>query len=141
MAAKRRPVDMSKYPPNWKQISQSIRERAGNKCEWCGIPNHSVIHRLKLDPVSWILHETWEALADDDKARYGKASKIFMTVSHFDHDTTHNDPSNLNCLCNRCHLNHDAHHHAKNARQTRIQKRQEMLRAVGQQSFIDDVAS
>lgn len=135
---KRRAVDMSKYPANWRQISQSIRERAGNKCEWCGIPNHSSIHRLKLDPVTWILHDEWEQLGEADKALYGKVSKIFLTVSHYDHDTTHNDPSNLNALCNRCHLNHDAVYHAQNARQTRILKRKAAAVAVGQQTFLDE---
>jgi hypothetical protein len=29
------PMDYSKYPSNWKEISKRIRfDRAGNKCEW-----------------------------------------------------------------------------------------------------------
>ncbi len=29
------PMDYSRYPENWKQISLSIRERDGWKCKWC----------------------------------------------------------------------------------------------------------
>lgn len=31
------PVDLKRYPLDWKQISRKIRfERAGGKCEWPG---------------------------------------------------------------------------------------------------------
>ena len=33
------PMNRSLYPPDWPQISRAIRERAGDKCEWCGRPN------------------------------------------------------------------------------------------------------
>lgn len=129
---KRRPVDMAKYPPNWREISKSIRERAGGKCEWCGIPNYSNIHRLRLDPFQWVYHTDWLEMPFEQQGQYNKVSKIFLTVSHFDHDTTHNDPSNLNALCNRCHLKHDAYHHAANAKATRAAKREAELKAAGQ---------
>jgi hypothetical protein len=34
-----RPENKSRYPKDWKEISQRIKMRAGNKCEWCGAEN------------------------------------------------------------------------------------------------------
>ena len=40
------PLDYSEYPDKWKEISEYIRfERAGNKCETCGVPNYETIYR------------------------------------------------------------------------------------------------
>lgn len=47
-----KPENRDKYPQNWKQISEDIRfNRAKNRCEVCGIINHSVIKRM--------VGETW----------------------------------------------------------------------------------
>lgn len=48
--------------------------------------------------------------------------RIVCTVAHIDHDLSHNHESNLAFWCQRCHLTHDAHHHASNARATRAAK-------------------
>ncbi len=29
-------IDFTKYPRNWKRVSQVIRRLAGGRCEWCG---------------------------------------------------------------------------------------------------------
>ena len=45
------------YPPDWPQISLAVRERAGQKCEWCGAPNGEWILRDKkteLFQTVWI---------------------------------------------------------------------------------------
>jgi hypothetical protein len=120
------------YPANWNEISASIRARAGDKCEWCGIPNGEHIHRLKSDPAQWITHLDWKFLPSYKQALYTKVSKIVLTVSHFDHDTTNNDPGNLNALCNRCHLKHDGQYHAQNARKTRAAKKAAKIAESGQ---------
>jgi hypothetical protein len=121
------PASKSKYSPDWKAISQRIRfERAGGKCEWCGIPNRAVIQRLKSDPHIWR-----EDTADDDPAWLPK-TRITLTVAHLNHDTTDNTDDNLAALCNRCHLNHDAKFHAENARKTRQRKAQAERKASGQ---------
>lgn len=76
------PMDRTKYPKNWNEISRRIRfERAGNHCENCGAENH------QPHPVT--------------------GSKVILTVAHLDRDTTNNDDSNLKALCQRCHLNYD----------------------------------
>jgi len=85
------PIDYSKYPPNWKtEIRPRILERAGNKCEFCGDKNYSIIKKNK-----WINR---------------KKSKVILTIAHLDHDETNWDVSDdrLAALCQRCHLSYDA---------------------------------
>lgn len=37
------PMDKSRYPENWDEISQYVRfERAKGKCEWCGVEHGAV---------------------------------------------------------------------------------------------------
>ena len=82
-------VNKSRYPANWAFISADIRfNRAGNRCEKCGIQNGS---------ISPITHK-----------------KISLSVHHKDHQPENNDYSNLIALCNRCHIKEDAKHHKEN---------------------------
>lgn len=119
------PIDYKEYHPDWKAISLRIRkERAKDKCEWCGRENGSVW--VKRYP-----HSEWE---EDDDARdkevakamrdyYHQVTPIVLTVAHIDHDKTNNDDANLAALCQRCHLNHDRKQHADNRRNGRNWKR------------------
>ena len=86
----------SRYPSNWKQIRMEILDRAGNKCEFCGIENHTINER---------------------------GSKVVLTIAHLDNIPEHCEPSNLRALCQKCHLSYDAKFHAANARATREAKR------------------
>ena len=93
--------DKSLYPADWKAISHRIRfGRAKGKCEWCGAEHNA--------------YETHD----------GKLVKIILTCAHLDHDTTHNDDSNLAALCQRCHLRHDIGQHMANAAETRRNKKE-----------------
>lgn len=97
------PVDMSRYPPDWGQISLSIRERAGWRCE--GSPAYP-----------------------DCRAEYGQphpvtGSKVVLSVAHLDHTPANCDPANLRAWCQRCHLFYDLQHHIQNAARTRRRKR------------------
>lgn len=121
--------DYLKYPPNWKEISKRIRyERAKGKCEWCGAPDRTHIKRYRPNLGIW---ETCEPDFAGD-VEWTKAAYIFLTVSHYDHDTTNNDDSNLYALCNRCHLTHDGKFHAVNAARTRAEKRRKQAENAGQ---------
>lgn len=54
---------------------------------------------------------------------------VILTIAHLDHDPTNNDErTNLRALCQRCHLNLDAEHHAE----TRAAARHAELAAMGQ---------
>jgi hypothetical protein len=79
-----------RYPSNWKFISLDIRtNRAGNRCEKCGIKN------------------------GDNHPRTGK--KQTLTVAHLDHIPEHCDYSNLLALCNVCHNQYDKKHRIESA--------------------------
>lgn len=72
----------SRYPANWKAISTSIRERAGNRCEQCG--------------------------AENGQPHPQTGSRVVLTVAHLDHMPEHCDPANLRAWCQRCHNRYDA---------------------------------
>jgi len=84
------------YPENWKEISEYIRfERAGNKCEVCGLPNYAYVNK-----------HTRELCLEDEE----NAIKIVLTVAHLDHNPTNNDPNNLKAMCQKCHNSYDRKH-------------------------------
>lgn len=101
------PIDYSRYPGNWKEISLAIREAAGQRCEWCGAENG------QPHPVT--------------------GSKVVLTVAHLGIDKPDGSPGdkhdkmdvrreNLAALCNRCHLAYDHPDHLRHAAETRRQR-------------------
>jgi len=108
------PVDYSNYPPDWKTVIRPrILQRAENACEKCGRANREFIVPSRCCK---------DALFDERNfcLRCRKPrSRIVLTIAHLDHDIANNKDDNLKALCQRCHLKHDASHHAKNARRTR----------------------
>lgn len=102
-----------RYPANWRGIRAAILERAGNRCEQCGIPNH--VWRNKTTG-EWT-HDAGMAKAwrlDGDAI-----TRIVLTIAHLDHTPENCDPANLAALCQRCHLAHDAEQHRQTAYATR----------------------
>lgn len=88
-----KPENKALYPADWKQISERIRfERAGNRCESCGIENYTINER---------------------------GSKVVLTVAHLNHDPADCRDENLKAMCQKCHLSYDAELHARNAAITR----------------------
>lgn len=94
-----KPENKARYPKDWKQIADSIRLRADNKCE--GSP---------MFP---------ECKAENGKPHPVTGSKVVLTVAHLDHTPENCHPDNLKAMCQRCHLNYDKHHHAQTAYATR----------------------
>ncbi len=127
------PCDYSKYPKDWKQISIRIRERAGHKCEWCKAPNgRSVLRGQGEHDGTYLIDNTMycnktgdvvRRIVLDSEYNYSRQTKIVLTVSHLNHNIADNRDENLAALCQRCHLRHDAAHHAANAKATRDRKR------------------
>lgn len=101
------PIDRSRYPKNWDEISRSIRARAGNRCEWWASPK--VTHNHQPHPATG--------------SRVVRLSRAQGTVAHLDDDPSNNLDSNLAALCQRCHLAYDAPVHAAHARETKRRKR------------------
>ena len=119
------PMDKTRYPADWKAISLRIRERDGNKCKFCGVPNGERGARDK--DGDWHEENSIHCMnSDSGYALFGDFPdmiKIVLTVAHLNHDTSDNSDANLAALCQRCHLRHDAAYHAANAARTRRAKR------------------
>lgn len=86
--------NIDRYPQNWKDIRASILKRAHNKCEFCGIENHT----------------------------YRDGKYIVLTIAHLDHTPEHCDPSNLRALCQRCHNRYDAKHRSETRKNNKLNK-------------------
>lgn len=130
-----RPEERARYPKDWPEISIRIRQRSGNRCEFCDVPNGAL--------GAWIGGKWWNAHPKgtgphDHPQRGGffpchppggdglpiwiTLRQVVLTVAHLDHTPENCDPANLKALCQRCHLVYDARHHAKNAAATRRRK-------------------
>ena len=120
-----RASERARYPKDWKAISTRIRERAGNKCEECGVPNGERIKRRIGDEETWIteaeaFHRVARGDFDEAEARRWRAPiRVVLTVAHLDHTPENVAETNLRALCQLHHLRLDAAHHQQNARATR----------------------
>lgn len=118
-----RPENKDRYPKNWPEISRRIRDAAGNKCEWCGVPNGELGGRiqggtwLKAQPTGTDgMRITWPAEGElawcGDGESVGRARlrivRIVLTVAHLDHTPENCADDNLKSLCQRCHNRYDA---------------------------------
>ena len=83
-----KPENKSRYPKNWKQIRERILQRAKNRCEFCGVENHTYRYNPKT----------------------GKDAYIVLTIAHLDHTPENCSDDNLRALCQRCHNRYDAEH-------------------------------
>ena len=92
------PCNYKNYPFEWKQIRARILERAGDKCETCGVPNHS-----------WILR-TGDQWCHTNPTENDGGVYVVLTVAHLDHDTHNNADDNLRALCQLHHNRHDVEH-------------------------------
>ncbi|MGE5648276.1 MAG: HNH endonuclease [Acidobacteriota bacterium] len=110
-----RPNERHRYPKDWKSIRQRILERAGHRCEFCGVEN-GAIGRRKRDGS----FERFQGMEVGAAALDGiRLTRIVLTIAHLDHTPENNADDNLRALCQRCHLAHDAAEHLRNARDTR----------------------
>ena len=104
------PINYADYPPNWKsEIRPAILERAGHKCEFCGVPDHW--YRVGDEVIA----PTNQNRRDEVEYMTGKPpTLIVLTVAHLhDKNPMNCDPRNLAALCQRCHLKRDAPDRAK----------------------------
>lgn len=116
-----RPENRARYPKDWPEISRRIRfDRAGNRCEQCGVPNHQLGGRTR-DGRWHAAHPTGESALGlswpepgsfwfcgteiEDKLRI---VRIVLTVAHLDHTPENCADENLRALCQRCHNLYDA---------------------------------
>lgn len=127
------PINYKKYPPNWKELRAAVLERANNKCEKCGLQNHSVGYRNdqgnfipecgnilldcygnglsypSLEPLSYKeAKEHADFATENDELGY-KYIVVVLTIAHLDHDEENHNVKieRLIALCQKCHLNYD----------------------------------
>lgn len=104
----------ARYPKNWRQIRAAILERAGDKCEECGVPNHAYRNRTTGEwTTNEMQVETWSCVDGD------QVTLIVLTIAHLDHTPENCAASNLKALCQRDHLRYDQGHHAQSAYRSR----------------------
>ena len=114
------PINYKEYPKDWKIIRYRILERANHKCEFCGVPNHVLIHRTGKGINDWVFWpEGMESEAWDIDGL--KCTKIILTIAHLDHDKTNHEVSDerLKALCQKCHLQYDMPRHVANRKRNR----------------------
>jgi 5-methylcytosine-specific restriction endonuclease McrA len=115
-----------RYPKDWPQISQRIRERAGNKCERCNAQNGHYIIRMRSEDwgfePAYITTDNMVFSAEDGRvigsdyyAAFDmmKAVRVVLTVAHLDHQPENSADDNLRAWCQRCHNIYDAPMRAK----------------------------
>lgn len=128
------------YPADWPAIRERIRQRALNRCERCGVPNHAVIWRAPGEP--WMAcggNETLDAAGAgelsyrearevrdeleflrEEQGCDGRWLVVVCTTAHVhDPDKRNCDPANLEFLCQKCHLAIDRPHHLAVQRRNR----------------------
>ena len=113
-----RPENRDRYPAEWKEISDRVREEAGQRCEWCAAENGALIARGKgADTGTYMMHdgrtfstETGDFLGLSWLLEYDvdRFTKIVLTVAHLDHQPENCTRDNLVALCQRCHNRYDA---------------------------------
>ncbi len=144
------PMDRSRYPDDWEAISKRIRERAHNRCEQCGAPNHANIIRSSVDPARYLIFD-WSVggltqdgevvrLSEIPEEFEGKIVKVVLTVHHVGttkpdgtpgdrHDKMDCRDENLLALCQRCHFLADWDIHFEKAQAVRKLKKTARIEA------------
>jgi hypothetical protein len=100
-----KPENKQLYPKNWTEIVGRIRDRANDKCEKCGVVNHSHINRF-----------TREICLRDEE----HSIRVVCTTAHLDHDPTNCTDTNLAFWCQKCHNNYDIPHRIQTRRATKL---------------------
>jgi hypothetical protein len=127
------PCDMKRYPPTWPAIRERIRQRAGDRCEKCGVPNHAIGYREADGRFVKLANRREDCgMATDTAMADGfKVIEIVLTVAHIDPDPMNCADENLLLLCQMHHNQLDAPMRAKNAKATRLRKKREAEEAAG----------
>ena len=126
-----RPENKTRYPADWPAISRRIRERADNRCEWCGVENGALGGRTpdgtfcKALPIGgsacgclvWPKPGEWWPC--EGWGHPLRIIRIVLTVAHLDHMPENCDDENLAALCQRCHNRYDAAHRRRGTAQRR----------------------
>ncbi len=112
------PMDRSRYPTNWPEISRRIRfDRAGGRCEWCGAEIYKP-HPITGSIVILSVHHIGVPKPD------GSPGDV--------HDKMDCRDENLAALCQRCHFLADLPYHVISAHISRARNKHVRIRQAGQ---------
>lgn len=118
-----RPENKARYPKDWAAISARIKERAGGKCEECGVGNGDLGGRLAISgqwcPAQPIgdngLRLTWPepgslawCMPPHGAPILMTIVRIVLTVAHLNHTPEDCRDENLRAWCQRCHNRYDS---------------------------------
>jgi hypothetical protein len=116
-----RPENRCRYPKDWAAISLRIRERAGHKCEDCGVNNYALGGRLPNGDwlaavplgdnglrLQWPLPGDYAWCSSAHRVEKLRIVRIVLTVAHLDHTPENCADDNLRAWCQRCHNRYDA---------------------------------
>ena len=81
------------YPPNWQELRDACIERAGYRCEQCGIPQ------------GWLTF-----------SKSGKPYLIYLSAAHRYPHQTYRPDAELMALCQACHRRYDRRFRRKPSR-------------------------
>ena len=127
-----KPENRHRYPADWQQIRARILARAGDRCERCGVPNHTWVHRLAACPERWVRANPLPVEAARLELR--PSVRIVLTIAHYpDPEPENCDEGNLLALCQRCHNLLDAPLRWRHAAATR-RRQQDAARAAWEQA-------
>jgi len=116
--------EQQKYGLDWQETRERVLDRASYRCEECDVENHAwgwrdhehVFHPEDLAKEMAKLkgrgHRRATVFIATEQGLM-KIIQIVLTVSHQDHDPSHNDLGNLKALCQQCHLRYDRELHRK----------------------------
>lgn len=94
----------SRYSEHWYDVIRpDILKRDNYKCTKCGVKHRAVGYRnakgifIECDKfmLNWCLEQGI------------KTFKMYLQISHIDHNPANNNYSNLQSLCPKCHLSND----------------------------------
>lgn len=115
----------------WLEIRARIRERAGDRCECCGLENGAIGARLPdggfLELDGWRPGDVLEVAAIDLDGDWRelelKVFRLVCTLAHVDGELVDHSDGNLRFWCQQCHNRHDARRRAAQAAATRQARR------------------
>jgi hypothetical protein len=147
------------YGAAWRnEVRPRILARAGDKCEQCGAPNHTIVQRaqgwwLKQEQRCdfcvvftrigrsqqtrcncsgvWVMPNgtVSRRIAQNFPPSIRRSVSIRINICHLNHVAGDDRDENLRALCQWCHLNHDEDHH-RDTRATRKDEARPLLAAV-----------
>jgi len=103
-----RPEEKPRYPPDWRQISLRIKQRAEWQCGClgeCGRTHTGRCVAIHLGPAP------------------ASGKRVVLTTAHLDHTPENCADDNLRAMCQACHLAYDRDHHMGTRQATLANKR------------------